>query len=181
MDFIKPADRKIITLTGMMGAGKSTTGWRLANYLGLNFIDLDSEIEKKERASVKSIFRRKGEEYFKDVEKKLLKEIIDSNKPMVLSIGGTTFVGEENREILKNRTVSVWLRAKIDTLYDRATRRNTRPHLDVDNKREVLEDLYGKWEDCYSQADICVDTDNMEHEDVVTKVLRHLSEFVKRG
>lgn len=181
MDFIKPADRKIITMTGMMGAGKSTTGWRLANYLGLDFVDLDSEIEKRERNSVKNIFHKKGADYFKGIETQVLKEIVATNKPMILSIGGTAFIEEENRELLKSKTVSVWLRANMDTLYDRATRRNTRPHLDVDNKREVLEDLYDQWEGCYCQADICVDTDDMEHEDVVVKVLSRLKEFVQNS
>ena len=101
--------RRTIVLIGMMGAGKTTTGFGLAQRLGIQFIDSDREIEKMEGLSTVEIFEQKGEEYFKEIEKKVIKKILNTTKPQVLSIGGNAYDNEDVRRIIKEKAISIFL------------------------------------------------------------------------
>jgi len=164
---------KSIVLIGLMGAGKSSIGWRLAKKLGLDFVDLDQEIEKKEKCSVNEIFAGKGEEYFRQQEKKMLATDL-KYPPHVLAPGGGIFLDKENRKLLKKFATTIWLRASLDVLLDRVSRRNTRPLLEGGDKAEIMARLMEERYPLYSEADLTVDSDNNSHEMVVDKIMELL-------
>jgi len=127
-------------LVGLMGAGKSTVGRRLAAALGHPFIDADAEIEKAAGRSVADIFETYGEEAFRSGERRVIARLLDSS-PVVLATGGGAFMDEETRALVKERAVSIWLRADIDVLMKRVSKRDTRPLLRVEDPRKVMEKL----------------------------------------
>ncbi len=127
--------KKIIVLTGIMGAGKTTIGSKLAEKLGFYFIDSDQEIEDVEGKSIADIFQKKGEKYFRNVEKNIVKEILNRDEQVVLSLGGGAFMDDEIRELIKARAISVWLYADLETLLYRVGAKHNRPLLQNVDKR----------------------------------------------
>ena len=123
-EILHPSLRRTIVLIGMMGAGKTTTGFGLAQKLGLKFIDSDREIEKAENLTTSEIFEQKGEDYFKEIEKVAIKKILKTTKPQVLSIGGNAFDDTEVRQIIKEKAISVFLDVDLDVLIKRVERSN---------------------------------------------------------
>ena len=136
--------KKIIAIIGLMGVGKTTFGLKLAEKLGYYFIDSDQEIEDREQKPITEIFAKNGEKYFREVEKKIIKEIILRDEKIVLSLGGGSFMDEEIREILKEKSMVVWLYASLDNILHRIGHKNNRPLLNRMNKRKILEDLIEK-------------------------------------
>lgn len=117
-----------IALVGMMGAGKSTIGRRLAARLDLPFLDADQEIEMAAGRSVTEIFEEFGEAAFRDGERRVFKRLVQSG-PCILATGGGAFLDDEIRRLLNEHCVSVWLNASLDTLVERTSRKDTRPLL----------------------------------------------------
>ncbi|MDR0423131.1 MAG: AAA family ATPase [Rickettsiales bacterium] len=175
---IKPRDKKIIVLIGIMGSGKTTTGFSLAQRLNLKFVDSDSEIEKKENKSVNDVFVEKGEEYVKELEKDIVKKILNANEPQVLSIGGDVFENEEVRKLIKRETISVFLEVEFDTLLQRVRKRDTRYVLENGDKEEILREIFDKKTPIYREADIVVNVTYLNKEITTNVIFNSLSQFI---
>jgi len=148
---------RTIALIGMMGAGKSTVGRKLAEALKAPFIDSDEEIEKAAGLSVAEIFQQHGEPEFRRGERRVIERLLNG-PPVVLATGGGAYIDPATRALMKEKAVTVWLRADLDVLWKRVSRRETRPLLRRDNPRQVLADLNSVRAPVYAQADIIVDS-----------------------
>ena len=167
-----------IVMVGLMGAGKSSIGRRLATRLGLPFVDADNEIEKAAGCSISEIFDRFGEKAFRDGERKVIARLMDG--PMqVLSTGGGAFMDDETRALIAERGLSVWLRADLDLLVQRCSRRNTRPLLQNGDPREILQKLIDERYPVYGESDITVDAGDRDHEDTVDYVIEQLNAYAR--
>lgn len=164
---------KPLVLVGLMGAGKSTVGRRLASALGVDFVDSDNEIAEAASCSISEIFETYGEEIFRDLEKRVLMRLINS-PPCVIATGGGAFMNPDIRAEIKNNTTSVWLRAELDILVERVSRRDTRPLLRTGDKGEILKRLMNERYPIYAEAQITIDSNNNTHEAVVQDVLAAL-------
>ncbi len=149
---------KTVALIGMMGVGKTTIGRRLAPKLRLPFVDADEEIEKAAGMSVSDLFAAHGEESFRRGEAQVIERLV-SGRPVVLATGGGAMTNDATRKLIAERTVSVWLRAGLETILDRATRRNTRPLLKDGDPRATLTRLLREREPFYAEAHIAIDAD----------------------
>jgi shikimate kinase len=167
---ILPAGRSIV-LVGLMGAGKSSIGKRLAHRLGLDFVDADNEIERAAGCTIEEIFARFGEPSFRDGERRVIGRLLEDRAPIVLATGGGAFMDEETRARVRERGVSVWLRAELDVLHRRVSRRSNRPLLKQGDPREVLRRLIDIRHPVYAQADIVVDSDDSPPETMVERVI----------
>ena len=164
---------RTVTLVGMMGAGKSSIGRRLAARMAVPFRDSDSEIEMAAGCSVADIFERFGEEEFRDGERRVILRILKES-PHVLATGGGALLDAETRAQIASHAYSIWLRAPLELLLDRVERRNTRPLLWKGNPRETLERLLGEREPLYAQANLVVDTQDGPHHVVVDRIVKAL-------
>ena len=149
-------DRSIV-LVGLMGAGKSCIGRRLAQKLGVPFTDADTEIERAAGLTIAEIFAKYGEPAFRDGERRVMARLLQG-PPGVLSAGGGAFMDLETRALIKQRGISIWLRAELDTLVARTKGRNHRPLLNNADPRQVLADMMRVRYPVYAEADITVDT-----------------------
>lgn len=168
---------KPVVLVGLMGAGKSTVGRRLARAVGLPFRDSDSEIIEAAGCSIADIFEIHGEDIFRDLERRVIQRLLGDG-PSILATGGGAFINPLLREMIKKNAISVWLKADIEVLIERVTRRNTRPLLEKGDKRAILSRLMEERYPIYSQADLTIDSDNNSHESVVNKVVARLEMMV---
>ena len=162
-----------IALVGLMGAGKTTVGRRLARTLGLSFVDADEEIEKSAGRSVTDIFSDFGEEAFRDGERKVVARLLDEG-PRVIALGGAAFANDETRRIIREKAVTIWIKADLDTLMERVSRRDTRPLLQTEDPRGVTASLMAKREAAYSEADIEVDGADGPHGTTVDSIINAL-------
>lgn len=162
---------KTIVLVGLMGAGKTSIGRRLAKDLNLEFRDSDQEIEKKVGCSVAEIFEGFGEDYFRQVERETILDLLKNFPPHVLATGGGAFMDAKTRELIKEQGLSVWLRATLDVLIDRVSRNDNRPLLKRGNPREILEKLIAVRYPVYAEADLIVDSDSGPHYKVVEQII----------
>lgn len=153
-----------------MGTGKSVVGKKLAAKLNRDFIELDSEIEKKEKMPVKDIFEKKGEMYFRSVEKEAVKEAAKRDN-IVISAGGGAIIDEENFKNLKDNGVIICLKASPDTILKRTRSLKTRPLLNVLDPKKRIEELLQKRKASYSKADFSIDTDRLTVDQVVEKII----------
>ena len=149
-----------VALIGLMGAGKTTLGRHFAKSLSINFVDSDEEIVKRAGISVREIFELSGEEKFRDIEHRVMGEIL-KRPPMILSTGGGAFISANTRKILKEGAFTVWLRAKPETLLSRMENLKNRPLLTRGDPLLILTDLHRKREFYYQQAHFVIDTDNL--------------------
>ncbi len=164
-----------IVLVGMMGAGKSSIGRRLAQRLDLPFIDADTEIEAAAGCSIPEIFERHGESGFRDGERRVIDRLL--NGPVVvLATGGGAMMDPRTRDAIGRHGTSIWLRAELGILLERCLRRNTRPLLRQGDPRETLQRLLNEREPIYATADIVVDSSNGPHEVVVKAIIKALKD-----
>jgi len=161
---------KPIVLVGLMGAGKSTIGRRLASALGLSFVDSDHEIVEAAGCSIADIFETYGEAIFRDLEQRVLLRLV-SSEPCVIATGGGAFINQTIREAIKEKSTSVWLRADLDVLLERVSRRDTRPLLKTGDKGAILSKLMEERYPIYAQADISIDSNAGLHETVVESIV----------
>jgi shikimate kinase len=169
-------DRSLV-LVGLMGAGKSTIGRRLAARLDLPFVDADNEIEAAAGCTIQEIFEEHGEDYFRDGERRVIERLLKGPK-CVLATGGGAFMNEETRALIKDRGCSLWLRADLEILVQRTGRRTHRPLLNKGNPREILENLMSERYPVYSQSNVAVETDDSPHNVVVERALAALTEYL---
>jgi len=147
---------KTVVMVGMMGAGKSAVGKELARQLGVGFVDSDHEIETAANATIAEIFTRDGEAFFRDKEAQVIARLLDGT-PCVLSVGGGAFLRAQTRALITELGASIWLKADLETLWQRVRRKDTRPLLRTANPRRTLADLMAAREPAYAQADLVVD------------------------
>ncbi len=161
---------KALVLVGLMGAGKSCIGRRLSESLGLPFVDADTEIEAAAGCTVQEIFERHGEAAFRDGERKVIERLLDG-QVQILATGGGAFMDPQTRETIRRHATSLWLRADLDLLVKRTSRRNHRPLLNQGNPRQILGNLIDKRYPIYGEADIVVDSIDGPVETTVQRAL----------
>lgn len=159
-----------IVLVGMMGAGKTTVGRRLAQRLYRHFVDSDEEIEKAAGMPVEDIFTIRGEEDFRAGEVKVINRLLRDDD-LVLGTGGGAFINAETRALVKQQSLSVWLKADFELLFARVSRRSNRPLLKTADPRATLRELMQRRYPIYGEADITVVTRDVPHEQVTTDVV----------
>ena len=159
----------------MMGAGKTTIGKLLSNKLGYDFIDLDKIIEEKSGVKINTIFEIEGEEGFRERELQVLSDVIENNK-VIISTGGGIVTDERSRaHLIRNNALIIYLKANLQTLFNRLKNDNSRPMLNVNNKEQVIEKILQKREPLYQDlADMIVDTSQMKSIDVVKFIIRKM-------
>jgi shikimate kinase len=165
-----------VVLVGMMGAGKSSIGRRLAGRLGIPFADADNEIETAhDRMSIPDIFSTYGEPYFRAGEARVIARLLE-NGPQVLATGGGAFMNADTRNAIRVHGISVWLKAEFDVLMRRIKRRQDRPMLKTDDPAETLRALMEARYPVYAQADITIQSREVPHEKIVDEIAGALAE-----
>jgi shikimate kinase len=168
--------QRVIVLVGLMGAGKSTIGRRLAERLGFPFIDADQEIESAAGKSIPEIFADHGEDYFRDGERKVIARLLDGGA-CVLATGGGAYINDETRELIRKKGVSVWLKAELPLLMSRVSRRSNRPLLQSEDPQAVMRRLMEERYPIYSTADITVLSRDVAHSTIVNDVMKALAQW----
>jgi shikimate kinase len=168
-----------VVLVGMMGAGKTTVGRRLAARLNRQFLDSDEEIEKAAQMSIPEIFEQRGEAEFRAGEMRVIARVL-KQQGMVLATGGGAFVNVETRGLIKAEAVSVWLKAEIDILFERVSRRSNRPLLKTANPRETLRKLIDERYPIYAEADVTVISRDVPQDVVAADVVDALLAYFKQ-
>jgi shikimate kinase/3-dehydroquinate synthase len=168
-----------IVLVGMMGAGKTSTGRKLAQRLGLGFVDADIVIEQAAGMSIEDIFARHGETYFRDGERRVMARLL-SDGPKVVATGGGAFMNAEVREKISAQGIAIWLKADFDVLWRRVRRRTTRPLLNNPDAENILKRLIADRYPVYAEAPITVVSREGSHDDVVDDMLGQLHTFLSR-
>jgi len=170
-ELIAALGRRSIVLVGMMGAGKSTIGRRLAGRLHLPFFDADIEIEAAAGMSIPDIFAAHGEPYFRDGEARVIARLLDSG-PAVIATGGGAFTErEETRKRIADKAVSVWLKADLDVIMKRVKRRADRPLLQTEDPVATVARLLEVREPFYRGADITILSRDVPHERIVDECM----------
>ena len=172
-------DGRTLVMVGMMGAGKSSVGRRLAARLGMPFVDADTEIELAANSTIPEIFEQHGETYFRDGERRVIQRLLDG-KPKVLATGGGAFIQPETRAAIKANGISIWLKADRDLLLSRVRRRSNRPLLKNGDPAEVIERLIGERYPVYAEADIHVQSRDVAHDVVIDDILAGLADYLER-
>jgi shikimate kinase len=167
--------KRTVALVGMMGAGKSALGRRLAARLGVEFRDADTEIEQAAGCTINEIFARYGEPAFRDGERKVIARLL-SLPPHVLATGGGAFADDETRVRIKNEAASVWIKVPLAVLIARVGRRDTRPMLKDGDPAEIMERLLKEREPLYAQADLTVNSEDGPHQMAVDQIVAMLKD-----
>jgi shikimate kinase len=165
-DILAALGPRLIVLVGMMGAGKSTIGRRLAARLRLPFLDADSEIEAAAGMTIPEIFEIHGEPHFRDGEARVIARLLESG-PAVLATGGGSFMREETRQRIGNKAVSIWLKADADIIMRRVKRRADRPLLQTADPAATVGRLMSEREPVYRHADITIASRDVPHDKIV--------------
>jgi len=161
-------------LVGLMGAGKTHVGRRLADALGLPFVDADQAIEEAAGCAIPEIFARHGEAAFREGERKVIRRLLNEPGQRVLATGGGAFMDPATREEIRRTAVSIWLRASLDVLVKRTSRRSDRPLLTGGDPREILTTLMEKRHPVYAEADLVVESDDSPGDATVARVIEAL-------
>ncbi len=169
---------KPVVIVGLMGAGKTSVGSRIAKKLNLQFVDSDIEIEKSACCTVVDIFSLYGEKEFRRVELKVIEKILSDNRPKILSTGEGAFIIDEVRKITKEKAITIWLKADLNLLVKRTSLKDTRPLLLNDNPNGILKQLIDERYPVYEKADIIVETKDEPIYITVQKVLYELERFL---
>ena len=171
---------KVVVLVGLMGAGKSTVGRKVATMLNLPFKDADNEIESAARMTVPELFDAYGEAEFRDLERRVIIRLLEDG-PMVLATGGGAYMNAETRESIAANGVSIWLNAELDVLMDRVSRRQNRPLLKNDDPRGVMQRLMDVRYPVYALADLHVMTRDDKKEVIAGELIDVLIAHLDKG
>ena len=172
---------KPLVLVGLMGAGKSAVGRRVAALLHVPFIDADAEIEKAAGCTIDEIFEREGEEGFRAGERRVVSRLLDTEPVHVLATGGGAFMDPDTRALIGEKSISLWLRADLDVLFERVSRRSHRPLLKTADPKGTLAALMEHRYPVYAEADIVVDSGDGPIGPMVDKVLAAVQDYLKQG
>jgi shikimate kinase len=170
---------KTVVFVGLMGVGKTCIGRRLAHRLDLPFVDADREIEEAAGCTIPDIFEQHGEKYFREGERRVILRLLD-NPPHVLSTGGGAILDPQTRARIHERAISIWLRADLDLMMKRVSRRNDRPLLQVADPRGRLQELMDERYPLYGEADITVDSVDGPPEVTLERTMAALAAHVRR-
>ena len=168
-----------VVLVGLMGAGKSTIGKKMAALLDLPFFDLDTEIEIVSRMSVTELFASYGEPEFRDLERRVMQRLLEGG-PMVLATGGGAYMNEQTRESIAEAGISVWLNAELDVLMERVLRRQDRPLLKNADPRAVMQKLMTERYPVYATADVSIMSRDEKREVIAQEVISLLIDYLKQ-
>ncbi len=175
MDLIKSRiGKRSIVLVGLMGAGKTSVGRRLAEKLDLPFVDADQEIETAAGKPIPEIFADHGEPYFREGEKRVIARLLETG-PQVLATGGGAYMNADTRHEIRNLGISVWLKADLHLLLKRVGKRSNRPLLKQEDPEKVLRQLMDTRYPVYAEADITVESSDVQHSHMVNEVIRSLA------
>ena len=166
--------RRSAVLVGMMGAGKSSIGRRVALRLGIPFVDADAEIEKAAGMTIPDIFAMHGEPDFRAGEARVIARLLESG-PQVLATGGGAFMNADSRAVMGAKGVSIWLKAEFDVLMRRIKRRHDRPLLKTDDPGATLRALMDERYPVYALADVTVQSREVPHEKIVDEIVSGLA------
>lgn len=162
--------RRNIVFVGLMGAGKSAIGRMVAQQLKVSFIDTDVEIERVSRMTISELFATYGEEEFRALETRVIKRLLRGG-PKVISTGGGAFINDNTRRHITRGSISLWLKADLDVLWERVNKRDHRPLLKTENPRATLAALMEKRYPIYAEADLTIESRDVRKEIIVTEVL----------
>jgi len=171
---------KSIVLIGLMGAGKTAIGRRLATRLGLEFVDADSEIERAAGKSISDIFSDHGEEHFRDGERKVIARLLGEGS-QILATGGGAYMNDETRDTIAQFSISVWLKGDLEVLMERVVRRDHRPLLKTGDPKAVMKRLMDERYPVYASADITIQSRDVPHEVIVTEIMTALTNQLESG
>lgn len=180
MSAIPNLPRKTIALVGLMGVGKSSIGRRLGLALGLPFKDADTEVEAAAGRSIPEIFSAFGEPAFRDGERRVIARLLEG-EPHVLATGGGAFVNDETRALIKEKAISIWLKADLEVLAKRVGRKDNRPLVRGRDPMAVLKEQAEVRYPCYAEADIAVQTGDTPHQEAVDAILAALRDYASRS
>ena len=169
-------DRPVV-LIGLMGAGKSTVGQRLAALLKNDFVDSDAAIEKAAQRSVGEIFEQFGEPHFRDGERRVIARLIEEGHG-VIATGGGAFVNAETRALILDRAIAVWLDCDIATLVARTRRRDNRPLLRNGDRAEILTRLHAERASAYAEAPIRIESGDLPHHETALKSVEAIEQWL---
>jgi shikimate kinase len=169
---------RTVALVGLMGAGKSAIGKRLAVRLGLPFVDADDEIERAAGCSISEFFEKYGEQEFRAGERRVIGRLLEET-PRILSTGGGAYMDPETRGLMKTRAITVWLRAELDVLFDRVKKRTHRPLLRQGDPKEILARLMHQRYPIYAEADIVVESTAQPAERTTEQVIEAIRTYLQ--
>lgn len=175
-----PAAERSIVLVGLMGAGKTTVGRRLAKRLDLAFVDADAEIEEAAGETIPEIFERRGEAAFRAGERRVIARLL-AGPPQVLATGGGAYMDPVTRANIAARGISIWLKADLDILMKRVGKRGDRPLLQNGDPRVTMQRLMEERYPVYAEADITIESLEGPHDAVVETIVDRLKEFRATG
>jgi shikimate kinase len=176
-EIVAALGRRSVVLVGMMGVGKSTIGRRLAARLRLSFVDADAEIEAAAGMSIADIFEIHGEPHFRDGEARVIARLLDGG-PSVLATGGGAFMREETRNRIRDKAVSLWLRADADIIMRRVKRRVDRPLLKTADPAATIARFIEERHPVYQLADLTVGSRDVPHEKIVDECIDALHDHL---
>ncbi len=166
-----------IVLVGLMGAGKTAIGRRVAQALGLDFVDSDHEIETVSRMTIPELFERYGEPEFRALEERVVTRLV-RDRSQVVSTGGGAYMNPNTRAAIAENGISVWLKADLDTLMARVAKKPNRPLLKAPDPRAVFETLMAERYPVYAQADITVMTRDVKREEIMSEVIQAIEAWI---
>lgn len=170
-DVVRALGPRSVVLVGMMGAGKSSVGRRLAFRLGVPFVDADNEIESAAGMTIPEIFAKHGEAYFRAGEARVIARLLDQG-PQVLATGGGAVMDPQTRALIRDKGISIWLKADVEVLLKRTKRRSDRPLVDR------IKDLMPQREPIYALSDLVVQSRDEPHETIVDEIVAALTEHL---
>jgi shikimate kinase len=171
---------RTVALVGLMGAGKTTVGRRLAQALGLPFVDADEAISTAAGRSIEDIFAERGECEFRRGERQVIARLL-AGPAHVLATGGGAFIDPNTRALMKAQAITIWLRAPLDVLMKRVSRRDHRPLLKEDDPQAVMQRLMDERYPIYAEADLTIDTAHTPHHTAVVAILAALREHLAKA
>ncbi|MDH3230487.1 MAG: shikimate kinase [Alphaproteobacteria bacterium] len=171
---------KPLVLVGLMGAGKSAVGRRVAAKLKVPFIDADTEIEAAAGCSIAEIFARHGEPAFRDGERRVVSRLLETEPVHVLATGGGAFLDPATQALIREKAISVWLRAELDVLFERVSRRSHRPLLKTADPKRTLAELIEQRYPIYARADIIVDSGDGPIGTMVDRVIAAVAAYLSK-
>ncbi|WP_019223020.1 shikimate kinase [Bartonella rattaustraliani] len=170
-------DKRALVFVGLMGAGKSVIGKRVANMLHLPFYDSDDEIEKASQMTITELFKVYGEPKFRSLEQRIILNLM-KKKPLVLATGGGAYINEDIRKTIHQNGISIWLKADLDILMERVLLRPTRPLLQTPNPKETMQKLMEQRYPIYEKANLTINSHKESRQTVARNVIWSIEHYL---